>query len=176
MKKKNFKINIKQSKILLDIQEQLFIDYDNNLLDNIINKYFKNQLSNEIFNYSKNITNRIFYKFLSYTDLTYFIYELKKYNLKNKNVLIISPNLHISESIEYINEHFKNNTIKLKIILLQKYTRITNEIFNNNLHKFKRMYNTNNSIDVFNNNINELNDFNKILPKCDKYDFMILDN
>lgn len=176
MKKKNFKINIKQSKILLDTQEQLFIDYDNNLLDNIINKYFKYQLSNEVFYYSKNITNRIFYKFLSYTDLTYFIYELKKYNLKNKNVLIISPNLHISESIEYINEHFKNNTIKYKTILLQKYTRITNEIFNNNLHKFKRMYNTNNSIDVFNNNINELNDFNKILPKCDKYDFMILDN
>jgi len=172
MKNKKFKINIKQSKILLDTQKQLFIDYDKNLLHNIINKYFIYQLAEDKFKYNIYTKNKVFYKYLSKIDITYFIYEFKKYNFKNKNVLIISPNLHISESIEYINEHFKNNSIKYKTILLQKYNRISNEDFNNNINNFTKMYN-NNNIEIFNNNINELNDYNKILPKCD---IMILDN
>jgi len=166
-----FKINIKQSTTYIN---NLFINIDDNI-SNIINKYLKYQLSDEIFEFAKNITNKVYYKYITNIDITYFIYELQKYNLND--VLIISPNLHIASSIEYINEHFKNNSIKYNTILLKKYSRASNEIFNNNINKFEKLYNnTNNNILVYDNYITKLEQLDIILPKCKKYNFIILDN
>jgi 23S rRNA U2552 (ribose-2'-O)-methylase RlmE/FtsJ len=175
----NFKINIKQGKFELDNQEQIFEELDNDVLM-IINKYIKFHLSSEIFSFTKNIQNKIYYDYISFVDISYFIYKLKKYNLKN--VLIISSNLNTANAIEYLNEHFKNETINYNLVLLQKYSRINDEIFNSNLEKFNNKYNTiytkkhkNNNILVYNNIIKQLEDIDYILPKCNKYNFMILD-
>ena len=102
-KEDNFSLDIKQSKIKLS-KDNLFIDVDNNFINNILNNYLINKLWYDYINF--NISNKTLWFYKNVSDITFFIYEYNKNNYNNKNTLIFSSNLNSTYSIEYIKEHF----------------------------------------------------------------------
>jgi 23S rRNA U2552 (ribose-2'-O)-methylase RlmE/FtsJ len=170
-KSDKFTIKIKQGKF--NISNELFHEISNEVIE-LFNKYFKPRIANGAIPYEQNVKNIILYKFLLTQDLSYYIYALKKYNLKTKNLLICSPNLNISEVIEFINEHYENHTINYNTILFKEFTRISNEIFNNNLSKYNNRFSKNNSSNII--VLDNISNLSLMLPPCKKYNFLILDN
>ena len=162
-KEDSFKIKFNMLKT--DNTIKLFYEYNNKILD-IIKKYLKIQLGN-------NIESKVYYKYsATINDLSQFIYILKQFNFKNKNILICSSNLNIASSLEFIKEHF-NHTLNYNVVLFEKYTRFPQYIYSN-LEHFNKIYPKRN-ISIYNNNIQQLSDLDNILTN-NKYNYIILDN
>ena len=164
-----FKVKFNTSKT--DITKQLFYDNNNTILD-IINKYLRIQLASDVLPHSRNIVSKVLYKYnITQSDLSKYIYMLKQFNYKNKNILVCSANLNHIASLEFIREHY-NYPINYNGILFEKYTRFSQHL-HNNLNQFNKVYPKRN-ISIYNNNINQLSDLDYILIN-NKYDYIILD-